>query len=838
MDRNKRNHSFVTKVGIGFDQYLDLITNVDDTTTFDDLTKLPPYNIIKTSDTTYRLDVALLGVDKQDIVAVLDAEALSISATVAKGYDYSAAGDYFHKGIFVGGAFKAKFLVAKNLALGEANLVDGILSITFNDVTQPRAVETIAIGPFPVPEVHYDVTYNAAGEPVYVASKPATVVLVTPKAPVETPPVQPDPVAVSEASPVAETPSPDPVPAQPEPDQPVESVETSETPETTVETSTTPVETPVEAPAAEPAPEAVSLDESSEVTASEPPAPEPAPVADPVPVDPVEDPAATSEKAEEASSEASNQGTPESASEPTESAATDAEVPADPVPTEANPANETIESSSTDTPAEPVTPDAPSSVEAPVAESPDQSALVAQEASAPADQPAEQSETPASSTEPSVTTEVVAESPAPVEPAPSTDPSPVTPEDSGVEQSSETPPPASADESVPPVVVSDPAPVAEEAQPSPEAVPVDATPVVDVAPVVEDRSPAATAETSTDLVPPQEASAEAVPVVAEASAVVESPSAPLVTEPVVGNETSITAEEPVAQAESTTVTVNANDQSKPTVNVNIPTEVPQVVEVGLDHIADNVTNSSPAPQATITLNDATAEVKSDDVTVSVVKTEDPTKADVVVAVPNDVAQKLDEKGIDINAAITAAVNHDDVTVQDAPAAPANPEVATVAVTPTLDAVAAPPVTIDVPQTVTPVMAAEAEKKDDGTVAVTLKPADADVPADAKLVPVITPEGQPDIVVATTPDAHDAIAATGQDPVQVLTDSVKAVDVKVTADPPKTEEASVTTDAPADPVSPAPVVEPAPEAAITPEAPVTSTDPASNTPDNLVQQPEV
>jgi HSP20 family molecular chaperone IbpA len=243
MAKSKGYKSYVGKLGIGFDPVLDLIDSVDDATSVEDVTAIPPYNIKKTSDGGYTLELDLTGVDRKDIKATLDPKHLTIEATTNVGFDSTSASDdvYFHQGILAGGKVSAKFLVARNLAFKEANLDDGILSVVFTDTNSPRELTTLPIGPLPKSDVPYTVEYNSAGSPVMIptGSDPNSEVAV----PLELPTVEDQQAAVVTPpapapvdTPVADTPAPAPVETAPETTQVVVNDDTAKAPTVTVDT--------------------------------------------------------------------------------------------------------------------------------------------------------------------------------------------------------------------------------------------------------------------------------------------------------------------------------------------------------------------------------------------------------------------------------------------------------------------------------------------------------------------------------------------------------------------------------------------------------------------------
>lgn len=169
MSKKRKNYtSLVAKVGLGFDPVLDLIEQVNDTLSYDDLTAIPPFNLKKTTDKNYVVELSLPGAKKEAIKAQLDSDYLVVSAKVDDAYDPEGDDLYFHKGIFSGGKFEAKFLIAKNLQFKGANFEDSILSIELEDTNLPRSTTLLPIGPFPVDTKEVKVEYNSAGEPQIV----------------------------------------------------------------------------------------------------------------------------------------------------------------------------------------------------------------------------------------------------------------------------------------------------------------------------------------------------------------------------------------------------------------------------------------------------------------------------------------------------------------------------------------------------------------------------------------------------------------------------------------------------------------------------------------------
>jgi len=173
---------FASKIGVGLDSYLDLAETVENTYSLEELTKLPPFNIKKTTPKDYVIELLVPGVEKENIKAVLGTDSLKVTATVKKTYDPEGDDVYLHKGIWHGGKIDIEFAVARNLEFKEANYVNGVLSIHFVDINPVRTETRLPIGPFENVGRH-KVKYNAAGEPIVVLETDEEVVEKKSKAP-------------------------------------------------------------------------------------------------------------------------------------------------------------------------------------------------------------------------------------------------------------------------------------------------------------------------------------------------------------------------------------------------------------------------------------------------------------------------------------------------------------------------------------------------------------------------------------------------------------------------------------------------------------------------------
>ena len=119
---------------VGFDRMFDQLQRVqhDIDTNHDRMhtTKYPPYNIVKTSDDEFQIELAIAGFSKED----LDVEVKENILTV-KGSKTEKEGerDFVHKGIG-GRSFERHFTLADHVEVIGGDMIDGILVIELKRV--------------------------------------------------------------------------------------------------------------------------------------------------------------------------------------------------------------------------------------------------------------------------------------------------------------------------------------------------------------------------------------------------------------------------------------------------------------------------------------------------------------------------------------------------------------------------------------------------------------------------------------------------------------------------------------------------------------------------------
>jgi molecular chaperone IbpA len=114
--------SRLTKDTVGFDEIFKRLASFSDN--LPKLSTYPPYNIKKTGDNTYVIEVAVAGFGKQDIELILEDGVLTIKGQVS-GEDPH---EYLFKGI-ANRAFTRTFTLADTVKVQNAELINGMLKV-------------------------------------------------------------------------------------------------------------------------------------------------------------------------------------------------------------------------------------------------------------------------------------------------------------------------------------------------------------------------------------------------------------------------------------------------------------------------------------------------------------------------------------------------------------------------------------------------------------------------------------------------------------------------------------------------------------------------------------
>ncbi len=122
---------------VGFDTIMDRLLEIDTA-----IPNYPPYNIRKTDELQYVIDLAVAGFGKEDIDVKYGDNTLTIKSIKKEGKDDEKM---VHKGISQR-AFKRTFALADDLVVNNATLENGLLSVEIEKIVpEAKKPKTIAI---------------------------------------------------------------------------------------------------------------------------------------------------------------------------------------------------------------------------------------------------------------------------------------------------------------------------------------------------------------------------------------------------------------------------------------------------------------------------------------------------------------------------------------------------------------------------------------------------------------------------------------------------------------------------------------------------------------------
>lgn len=201
------------------------------------------------------------------------------------------------------------------------------------------------------------------------------------------------------------------------------------------------------------------------------------------------------------------------------------------------------------------------------------------------------------------------------------------------------------------------------------------------------------------------------------------------------------------------VILNGSDTTQPTVQVNVPNPLPQILQVNVAKPVGAVDPSANTPQVVLNVTDATKEVAANSVVTGTVPVQNG--APTVVAVPTDLNNALNSAGINAVSSVAQAVSQANVTPVSAPDANVVSSANTLTVTASDTTTNAAVVNVVTPAVIPSVVQATVDTSN-AVPTVTLSTAPTDIPKDSTITPVVTANGQPDIMVVTSPGAQAAL----------------------------------------------------------------------------------
>ncbi len=114
---------------IGFDDMFDQFENMLGNGNLTMQSNYPPYNIRKTGNDRYSIEVALAGFSKKDVEVEFEDNLLTVrTKQVNKSEDKNDNGEILHKGISQR-QFARSFTIADDVKVNSAELKDGLLTI-------------------------------------------------------------------------------------------------------------------------------------------------------------------------------------------------------------------------------------------------------------------------------------------------------------------------------------------------------------------------------------------------------------------------------------------------------------------------------------------------------------------------------------------------------------------------------------------------------------------------------------------------------------------------------------------------------------------------------------
>ncbi|MCR5878680.1 Hsp20 family protein [Phenylobacterium sp. J367] len=123
---------------VGFDRLADLLETA---TTEAATTGYPPYNIERTDENAYRIEIAVAGFRPEELNVEVKENLLTVTGRKAANDE---ARRYLHRGLAERN-FERRFQLADYVVVTDANLADGLLSISLKreipEALKPRRIE-------------------------------------------------------------------------------------------------------------------------------------------------------------------------------------------------------------------------------------------------------------------------------------------------------------------------------------------------------------------------------------------------------------------------------------------------------------------------------------------------------------------------------------------------------------------------------------------------------------------------------------------------------------------------------------------------------------------------
>ena len=122
---------------VGFDRLADML----DAANSDTSGGYPPYNIERTGENAYRIEIAVAGFKAQDLTIEIKENLLTVQGRKADGEETKR---YLHRGLAERN-FERRFQLADYVVVSDAQLADGLLSLSLKrelpEALKPRRIE-------------------------------------------------------------------------------------------------------------------------------------------------------------------------------------------------------------------------------------------------------------------------------------------------------------------------------------------------------------------------------------------------------------------------------------------------------------------------------------------------------------------------------------------------------------------------------------------------------------------------------------------------------------------------------------------------------------------------
>ena len=123
----------IQRFAVGFDRMFDELSRTAGTL---NASNYPPYNIIKETETIWKIEVAVAGFDESELDVEIVNNELVVSGAVNKENKVEA--QYLHQGI-AGRDFERTFALADNVEVKGASVKNGILTVTLEHIVPESA---------------------------------------------------------------------------------------------------------------------------------------------------------------------------------------------------------------------------------------------------------------------------------------------------------------------------------------------------------------------------------------------------------------------------------------------------------------------------------------------------------------------------------------------------------------------------------------------------------------------------------------------------------------------------------------------------------------------------